>query len=63
MMDDKFYTIEEISKTLKLTVSTIRKHVYKRELEFYRFGKHLRFTEKNVNDFIEKNKNKVKKIG
>lgn len=53
-----YYTVNEIAEKLKLEVTTIRKYIREGKLTAYKFGREFRVGEEELNEFLEKNKQK-----
>lgn len=54
---DEVYTVEEVSSKLKIPEETIRQYLRKGILKGSRIGRYWRITEKDVEEFLEKNSN------
>lgn len=50
----KLYTTQEVADMLKVTVISIRRYIKLGKLKAVKFGRELRITEEQLNDFIEK---------
>ena len=50
------YTIKEVAAKLKVTEATVRKWVLEKRIGYQKVGRLLRFTEKNIEDFITRSK-------
>jgi putative molybdopterin biosynthesis protein len=51
-MESNFYTVEEVSKKLKITKLSIYRYIKSGKLKAYRIGKNIRISEENLNKFI-----------
>ena len=52
---NQIMTVSEVAKALQMSVSTIYKYSEKGVLPSFKIGKNLRFLEKEINDYIQKN--------
>lgn len=53
-MTDNFLTAEEVSKILKIHKETVYKYVKLGKLKPFRVGSALRFTQEQINEFLNK---------
>ena len=53
MNEKKYYSTEEVSRMLGLHVNTIRRHVKEGRLKAYRFGRQWRFTEEDLQEYMQ----------
>lgn len=60
-MEDKFYTPQDIAKTLKVAYMTVYRWIRAGKLKAYKIGKQYRITEKDFNSFIKNNLYKTKR--
>ena len=58
MIQDKFYTAEELAKELKLNVMTIYRYIKAKKLKAYKIGKEFRIDKVEFNKFLGKSKTK-----
>ncbi len=58
MTEEKYYTIEEIAKMLKVAYLTVYRWIQGGKLVAYKAGKQYRIKELDLNKFVEKTKNK-----
>lgn len=54
MEDLKIYTLDEVSKILKLTKRTLYTYLKAGDLKAVKIGKYWRVPQENLKDFIEK---------
>ena len=57
MVDTKYFSPAELAEILNLDVRTVRKLINEDKLPAVRVGGQWRISEKDFNNFIEKNKN------
>ena len=50
------YNINEVSKLLKVTVSTIKRYINQGKLSAFKVGNSWRITKDDINEFIAKNR-------
>jgi len=53
-MDEKFYTIAEVSASLKVNEITIRRYIKSGLLKSRRLSKQYRITETDLNEFLRR---------
>jgi len=58
MTEEKYYTIEEIAKMLKVAYLTVYRWIQDGKLVAYKAGKQYRIKESDLNKFVEKKKKK-----
>jgi len=58
MMDERYYTIEEMAKMLKVAYLTVYRWIQSDKLVAYKAGKQYRIKEQDYNNFIKKYKAK-----
>ena len=51
---DKLYTKNDLSKNLKLSVSTIDNHMKEGKINYLKIGKSVRFSKPDVKDYLSK---------
>lgn len=56
MVEEQYYSIEEVAKMLKVAYLTVYRWVQAKKLEAYKIGKQYRIDKKDLNTFIEKRK-------
>ena len=54
-------TLKELSLTLKISISAIRKLVRERQIPHFRIGNKIYFSISSINEWIEKKEEKEKK--
>ena len=57
-MNKEFFTTQELAEKWKVTESTIRNLCNNGELGFTKIGNQFRFTNEDIELYLEKNKNK-----
>jgi excisionase family DNA binding protein len=57
-MVDQIYTLEEAAKVLKLHKETLRLKAKRNQIDGFRIGNEWRFTESDIQEFIDKQRNK-----
>lgn len=55
-IDEKFFTVKEISELLKLSELTIYKYIKENRLEAIEFGGHFRISEASLQAFLNNHK-------
>jgi excisionase family DNA binding protein len=55
---ENLYTKKDLSSKLKLSVSTLDNHMKENKLPYIKFGKSVRFTDSDVNEYIQKHNTK-----
>jgi putative molybdopterin biosynthesis protein len=55
---EKYYTIEEVAKTLKVVYLTVYRWIQDGKLKAYKAGKQYRIEKSDLNKFIKKAKKK-----
>lgn len=55
-INELFFTIEEISKILKVSYLTVYRWIKSNKLISYKFGKQYRINREDFKNFLEKNK-------
>lgn len=55
-IDEKFFTVKEISELLKLSELTIYKYIKENRLEAIEFGGHFRISEASLQAFLSNHK-------
>jgi len=55
-LENDFYTVQEISALLKLSVLTIYKYIKEEKIEVVRFGGHYRIPRESLLSFINQHK-------
>lgn len=58
MTNEQYYTIEEVSKFLKVAYLTVYRWIQSGKLVAYKVGKQYRIKERDYNSFIKKHKTK-----
>ena len=58
MTEDKYYSIYEISKMLKVAYLTVYRWIQADKLTAYKAGKQYRVKEKDLNNFLSEGKRK-----
>ena len=53
MSEDKFYSIEEVAKMLKVAYLTIYRWIQARKLKAHKAGKQYRIKKSDLDDFIK----------
>jgi len=53
---DKLYTKNELSKNLKLSVSTIDNHMREGKINYIKIGKSVRFAELDISGYLDRYK-------
>ena len=56
MVQDQFYTAEELARTLKVNVMTIYRYIKAGKLPAYKIGKEFRIDRSTFNQFLKKSK-------
>jgi excisionase family DNA binding protein len=56
MYNSQFFTVQEVSSLLKLSVLTIYKYIKEHKLEAVDFGGHYRIPQSSLEKFIESHK-------
>ena len=54
-MDKKLLTIEEVAEYLNVKVSWVRSAIFRREIPYLKVGNLVRFSAKELHEWIEKN--------
>lgn len=54
MTQEQYYSIEEVSKMLKVAYLTVYRWIRANKLKSYKAGKQYRIQEKDLNNFIER---------
>ena len=57
----KIYTLDEVSKMLKISVSTLRKHLGNGQLKASKLGRRIRITEDQLKEYLKDNELNNKK--
>lgn len=52
-MEDKFYTINEVAKQLKVVYLTVYRWIHANKIRAYKIGKQYRIKEVDLKNFIE----------
>jgi len=52
MIDNQYYTIEEVAKTLRVTYLTVYRWIQSGKLPAYRAGKQYRISQKKLESFL-----------
>jgi excisionase family DNA binding protein len=52
-MEDKIYTMEEAAKYLRIHAATLRLKAKNNEINYFKIGTVFRFTESDINKYIE----------
>ena len=50
----EFYTVEEVAKMFEITTRTVYRLIKRNEISFIKVGKQIRFSQKHLDDFINK---------
>ncbi len=58
-MDNKFYSVEEISKTLKMHEKTVQRYIREGKIKAVKVGKAWRVKESDLNAFLRENSSKI----
>ena len=53
---EKLMAIKEVAKLLNVKISWLRSAIFRREIPYIKVGNHVRFQEKDLLDWPEKNK-------
>ena len=53
---DKLYTKNELSKNLKLSVSTIDNHMKEGKINYLKIGKSVRFAKPDISNYLDRYK-------
>jgi excisionase family DNA binding protein len=56
----KLFTVKEVAELINMSVSYVYKSAEKGDIESFKFGSSLRFTEDHVNEYMRKSINTVK---
>ena len=51
----KLLSINDVAKALDIPKSTIRYWCFTKKIRYYKIGRHLKFDEKDVKEYIESN--------
>ena len=54
----EFLTVSEVAAWLRLSEKTIRKYINEKELAAYKFGKEWRIEKEEIQNFLERQRNK-----
>lgn len=54
---EQFYTIKDLQSLLKLSRLSLYRYIKKWELKTHKLGKNHRISEKDLQEFLDKNKN------
>lgn len=57
-MEEKFYSIQEVSKLFKVTYLTVYRWIQAGQLKAYRVGKQYRIAEAELKEFMSNSKGK-----
>ena len=52
-MEQKIYSLKELAELLKVSQSLIRRLAHGNKIKYFKVGRELRFTEQNVNEYID----------
>lgn len=55
-MGKQLYTIDELSELLSIKKSRIRTAIFNKEISYKKIGRLIRFTQNDIENFINKNK-------
>lgn len=55
--EEKFYTVEEVAKKMRVAASTVYRMAQKGEIPAIKFGRAWRFSERKLAEFLEKQSN------
>jgi len=58
MIEERYYSIEEVAKMLKVAYLTVYRWIQAKRLTSYKAGKQYRIKESDFNNFVEKYKTK-----
>jgi len=58
---NKYYTLEEVAKKLRVVYMTVYRWVRNGKLSAYKFGKQYMVKEEDLEDFIQNSKYKIEK--
>jgi len=58
--EKEFYFAEELANKLRVNIMTIYRYIKAGKLKAYKIGKEFRIDKKELNEFLNKNKVKVK---
>ena len=61
-MDSEFLTAEEVAEYLRLPLSTVYKLVQDKRLPGFKVGKHWRFRESTIKDWVKNNENNTREV-
>ncbi len=61
VMEEKVYTVEEISQQLRVDVKTVRKWIRKGDLVAMDIGREYRIRQSNLDDFIRRRESRDRK--
>ena len=56
MIEQRYFTVQELAKRLSLNPQTIRREAARGKLAYLRFGKDLRFAESAVTEWLDSKK-------
>ena len=57
MMNEKYYTTEEIAKLLNVAVLTVRRWILSGKLSAYKIGRSYRISETQLKEFLQRSEN------
>lgn len=54
LQPEKYYTLSEVAKRLKLSTRTVRRKLSTQELSGFKIGNQWRFTENHIRSFVRR---------
>lgn len=59
-LDREFYTVNELAELLRMKPLTVYRMAKKREIPYYSFGRNIRFSREDVDEFLKKSRNSAR---